>query len=494
MGRHTAPRRTARRRTPQAVTTFRPHRSTFGVAASLTAMALTTAVATAGFASPGGATAPSADAPTDPTTSAPDASTTRTASGAGWQAPRTAAGGTFGLVVESTDPQDDGQDSAETDPLTEAVEEASAALARSEMLAAQSTGAVSADRLEKINAETAALRELVDTTRSTLEDALGQETGATPGDVLDPEIDLDTPELEVPEPLLAADSTDRTTERASRDSERSPLTLLEDDADATAGTDAEEVDAEPRPTDTQADDAADTDADAGTAEPDAAESDDAAEEAEEAEAAGSQAPTPEEIAATTKSLTALLDGASSDLAVQVEPAPPTAEEIAAERAAKAAAEAAKLEAELEERAADAAAMTAAVQGYSNGNIPTDLLHTPSFAPGHYVRADAGVALEALNAAYREQFGRDISINSSYRSYATQVAVKAEKGFFAATPGTSDHGWGLAIDLGDGVNSYGTAQYAWMRENAPRYGWDNPVWARAGGSKNEPWHWEFDTGS
>ena len=25
---------------------------------------------------------------------------------------------------------------------------------------------------------------------------------------------------------------------------------------------------------------------------------------------------------------------------------------------------------------------------------------------------------------------------------------------------------------------------------PAYGWDNPEWARAGGSKNEPWHWEY----
>ncbi len=69
-------------------------------------------------------------------------------------------------------------------------------------------------------------------------------------------------------------------------------------------------------------------------------------------------------------------------------------------------------------------------------------------------------------------------------------MKASRGYFAAPPGMSNHGWALALDLGGGIQSYGTAQYEWMRANAPAYGWDNPEWARAGGSKNEPWHWEY----
>jgi LAS superfamily LD-carboxypeptidase LdcB len=72
-------------------------------------------------------------------------------------------------------------------------------------------------------------------------------------------------------------------------------------------------------------------------------------------------------------------------------------------------------------------------------------------------------------------------------------VKANRGYLAAAPGTSNHGWGLAVDLSGGMSSYGSAQYKWMRENAPKYGWDNPTWARAGGNKHEPWHWEFTSG-
>ena len=83
------------------------------------------------------------------------------------------------------------------------------------------------------------------------------------------------------------------------------------------------------------------------------------------------------------------------------------------------------------------------------------------------------------------------IVASYSSLnAWTVAMKSSRGYFAAVPGTSNHGWGLALDLGGGVQDYGTAQYEWMRANAPAFGFDNPEWARAGGSKNEPWHWEF----
>jgi D-alanyl-D-alanine carboxypeptidase len=70
-----------------------------------------------------------------------------------------------------------------------------------------------------------------------------------------------------------------------------------------------------------------------------------------------------------------------------------------------------------------------------------------------------------------------------------VSTKAAKGYLAARPGTSNHGWGLAADLG--VGGYASADYAWMRANAPAFGWDNPGWARPGGTKAEPWHWEFN---
>lgn len=133
-------------------------------------------------------------------------------------------------------------------------------------------------------------------------------------------------------------------------------------------------------------------------------------------------------------------------------------------------------------------------GYSNGQIPVDALAPVPWAAGHLLRPDATAALAALNDAYRAQFGRDIEITDSYRTYAQQVAVKRAKGYLAATPGTSNHGWALALDLSGGINVYASPQYQWMRDNAPTYGWDNPTWARPGGSKLEPWHWEYGTPS
>jgi hypothetical protein len=129
-------------------------------------------------------------------------------------------------------------------------------------------------------------------------------------------------------------------------------------------------------------------------------------------------------------------------------------------------------------------------GHSNGRIPNDALCAVPFAPTQKLRCDAAQALAALNEAYRARFGHDIAITDSYRSYDEQVATKAAKGWLAAKPGTSNHGWGLALDLADGMTSYSSAQYQWMRQNAPTYGWDNPAWARPEGSKHEPWHWEF----
>ncbi|WP_418275526.1 M15 family metallopeptidase [Isoptericola jiangsuensis] len=129
-------------------------------------------------------------------------------------------------------------------------------------------------------------------------------------------------------------------------------------------------------------------------------------------------------------------------------------------------------------------------GYSNGRIPASVLCTVPWATWHMLRCDAAAQLEALNEAYREQFGTDIPITDSYRSYDAQVAVRAAKPTLAAVPGTSNHGWGLALDLSTPISGGTSAEYAWLRVHGPDYGWDNPVWARPDGRKPEPWHFEF----
>jgi hypothetical protein len=133
-------------------------------------------------------------------------------------------------------------------------------------------------------------------------------------------------------------------------------------------------------------------------------------------------------------------------------------------------------------------------GHANGRIPLSALVAIPWATSLYLRADACEALTALNSAFRARFlGRNIGVTDAYRDYETQVRLKAQKGAFAATPGTSNHGWALATDLASSINSFGTPEHEWMRANAPAYGWVHPVWAHDNNPDNgqqEPWHWEF----
>lgn len=109
-----------------------------------------------------------------------------------------------------------------------------------------------------------------------------------------------------------------------------------------------------------------------------------------------------------------------------------------------------------------------------------------------LRADAAVSLAEFNDAFVARFGADMCLSSGYRTLAEQRAVKAAKGSLAAPPGKSNHGWGLAVDLCSSETS--GAKWTWLNENAAIYGWENPDWARPGGSgPYERWHWEYTKG-
>lgn len=131
----------------------------------------------------------------------------------------------------------------------------------------------------------------------------------------------------------------------------------------------------------------------------------------------------------------------------------------------------------------------AAEGYPNGLIPTEAL-CPLPQSGEYLRADAAVAFVKLDDAYVSDFGEPICVTDSYRSLAEQQSVYYRKPGLAAIPGTSNHGLGLAVDLCGGIERYGSVQYDWMMDNAPRFGWVHPDWADQGGSRPEPWHWEY----
>jgi zinc D-Ala-D-Ala carboxypeptidase len=129
-------------------------------------------------------------------------------------------------------------------------------------------------------------------------------------------------------------------------------------------------------------------------------------------------------------------------------------------------------------------------GYANGEIPAAALCPVWGAPGQLLRGDAARAFTALSRQYAKAFGTPICVTDSYRSRSQQVVLYATKPNLAARPGTSNHGWGTAADLCGGVESFGTAEHAWLLSHAPLYGWFHPSWAQPSGSRPEPWHWEF----
>jgi peptidoglycan hydrolase-like protein with peptidoglycan-binding domain len=71
--------------------------------------------------------------------------------------------------------------------------------------------------------------------------------------------------------------------------------------------------------------------------------------------------------------------------------------------------------------------------------------------------------------------------SSYRTYDEQVylyGVYQRGGNLAAVPGTSNHGWGVAIDL---PSSW---MWQWMGAHGAAFGWKKTE------AFSEPWHWNF----
>lgn len=131
---------------------------------------------------------------------------------------------------------------------------------------------------------------------------------------------------------------------------------------------------------------------------------------------------------------------------------------------------------------------ATANSFPNGLIPQAML-CPLQQKGHSLRADAAIAFVSLNEAYRRRFGRQMCVTDAYRSLAAQQSVYYRRPGFAAVPGRSNHGLGLAVDLCGGVERYKSAEFVWMEQNSKRYGWFHPAWAYS--SPFEPWHWEYN---
>ncbi|MBC7632539.1 M15 family metallopeptidase, partial [Aeromicrobium sp.] len=68
----------------------------------------------------------------------------------------------------------------------------------------------------------------------------------------------------------------------------------------------------------------------------------------------------------------------------------------------------------------------------------------------------------------------------------------KKPALTAAPGTSVHGLGRAVDLCGGAERSSTPEHRWLATHGPSYGWIRPTWAADGGSRPEPWHFEFQS--
>lgn len=133
--------------------------------------------------------------------------------------------------------------------------------------------------------------------------------------------------------------------------------------------------------------------------------------------------------------------------------------------------------------------------YQNGQIPARALCSLWADRSQRLRSDAASRFDALAKAYQIRFGSKPCITDSYRSLAAQVDVYRRKPGLAAIPGTSNHGWGLALDLcgpDGGRWIVGSAYDVWMHQQAGHFGWIHPAWAEPGGSKPEPWHFECNS--
>lgn len=148
---------------------------------------------------------------------------------------------------------------------------------------------------------------------------------------------------------------------------------------------------------------------------------------------------------------------------------------------------------------------------ANGQRTIAQLRGLRSAPGQQLRPDAAPAWDRLAYACRDRFGWLPTLTDSYRPLTVQVALfrkryRAGPGFdtrtwngqpwhrvtgaAAAVPGTSNHGYGLAVDCTDLAQAgfYGL-RYRQLVSIAAEYGWTN----NEGRKVNEPWHLVYNPG-
>ncbi|GAA5226711.1 SH3 domain-containing protein [Paeniglutamicibacter antarcticus] len=109
-----------------------------------------------------------------------------------------------------------------------------------------------------------------------------------------------------------------------------------------------------------------------------------------------------------------------------------------------------------------------------------------------IAAPALKDLNRLNAAFKKKFGRNLDVDLAYRTRATQDAYWVDLGpYIAARPGTSNHGWGTAIDTPETYHySFRGKYHKWLKMNSKKYNWVHRKILEEGSPYAEAWHFDY----
>ena len=134
-----------------------------------------------------------------------------------------------------------------------------------------------------------------------------------------------------------------------------------------------------------------------------------------------------------------------------------------------------------------------VLAQKNGKVPERMLVAIAWDKEKtLIAAPALKDLGRLNAAFKKKFGHNLDIDLAYRTRATQDAYWEELGpYVAARPGTSNHGWGTAIDVPETHGySFRGKYYKWLKANSKKYNWVHRKILEEGSPYAEAWHFDY----
>lgn len=122
---------------------------------------------------------------------------------------------------------------------------------------------------------------------------------------------------------------------------------------------------------------------------------------------------------------------------------------------------------------------------ANGQLSSSVL--ASIGNGYYLERGAASAFNVMSQAAVRKWGRPIRVIAGYRTYSRQVyfwnLYLSGRGNLAARPGSSNHGWGLAVDLASQWDRWAVDQIG------RTYGWSK-AWSDA---PSEWWHIKYQSG-